>query len=172
MPPERLFPRDNVCPLIPPPYILLAFLYIVVCKTIKFDSLIRIQTCCSSLCLLSLAFLLGSSRDPVDCPAGRDMFQTGSNWDYQGSRDAGTLAWSVAQVPSGLSQYPEQTLGTSSVPNPTILRGRWTHRSSNTPRVIGEKDTTFAPTLGVTGTPGDPGTKESLLGPRHRFLLV
>jgi hypothetical protein len=43
------------------------------------------------------------------------------------------------------------TLGASSVPNPTTLRGSSSPRCSNTSRIIGEEATTSAPTLGVTG---------------------
>ena len=43
----------------------------------------------------------------------------------------------VAQLPSGLSQCPEHTLGTSSTHSPTTPRGSFTPRYSNTPRNTG-----------------------------------
>ena len=46
----------------------------------------------------------------------------------------------VAQVPSGLSQFPEQTLGASSVPISTIPRESLTPRCSDTPRISGSQD--------------------------------
>jgi hypothetical protein len=46
----------------------------------------------------------------------------------------------VVQVPFGLSQYPEQTSGTSSAPIPTTPRVHWTPKCSKTTRITGSQD--------------------------------
>jgi hypothetical protein len=57
----------------------------------------------------------------------------------QGSRDAGTPTQLVAQVPSGLSLCPEQTLYDWSAPIPTISRGSPTPRCSEMPWITGSQ---------------------------------
>jgi hypothetical protein len=80
----------------------------------------------------------------------------------------------MAQVPSRLGQFPEQTSGTNSSASPTTLRGSSTPRHSNIPRIIVSEVRRIQHLsqhweyLGLVG----PRHEGTLLDQWHGFLLV